>query len=548
MWYLKEALLMLALVGGTSCSQAPQETHLERALRHQAGGDLRNASAEIHAAVSEAPNDAQLRRHSGLIYLEAGDAPAAEIAFRKALGFGINADDEFNLGFARALFLQNKPTAVLELLKDKQFATNATGLAAEILSSKALGTIDEKRAKRNFLEILKQLDQRSFVHADVVDADAILGTLRSEREQYPALRAAFEYRDWLKDLPVGEWVTLHRQSVHDDVLFMRQEHGGSAFDSKRGRLVLFGSDTHDYGDVMGKNWKNNVFFFDPALAEWTQSYAQDSVKTYTVNAAGIPVAGEHGDHPWAMHTYGAVTYDESLDQLVVASYPAHEEPGKFTYLLQTIWPKIGRHPTWLMDLASNRWEALEAPAESFFLNAVAYDADRSVVVGYKDTGVFELSGSPRAWHRIFDKGFLGPDNNIVYDSKHKTLVVFGTAAGSNDIAIYEPATRRHQIMPTPGLRPPKYRFAPMAFYPRIGKTVVLIERRVPGHDQMREGITETWLYDLATDAWQQVESATLDYGIYRNYNLEYDNFHDLLLFVPNPYGPASMTTVLALRL
>ena len=65
---------------------------------------------------------------------------------------------------------------------------------------------------------------------------------------------------------------------------------------------------------------------------------------------------------------------------------------------------------------------------------------------------------------------------------------------------------------------------------------------------MREGTTETWLYDLATDTWQQVESATLDYGIYRNYNLKYEKFHDLLLFVPNPYGPASMTTVLALRL
>jgi hypothetical protein len=73
-----------------------------------------------------------------------------------------------------------------------------------------------------------------------------------------------------------------------------------------------------------------------------------------------------------------------------------------------------------------------------------------------------LSGSPLAWHRIFDKGLLGPDNNMVYDTKRKTLVVFGGVPLSNDIAIYEPATRRHQIMPTPGPRPPKYRFAPMS--------------------------------------------------------------------------------------
>jgi hypothetical protein len=61
-------------------------------------------------------------------------------------------------------------------------------------------------------------------------------------------------------------------------------------------------------------------------------------------------------------------------------------------------------------------------------------------------------------------------------------------------------------------------------------------------------VTETWLYDLGKDEWEQVETATLDFGIYRNYNLEYDPFHNLLLFIPNPYGPLSLTRVLALRL
>ncbi len=60
---------------------------------------------------------------------------------------------------------------------------------------------------------------------------------------------------------------------------------------------------------------------------------------------------------------------------------------------------------------------------------------------------------PRAWHGIFAKGLLDLDNNIVYDSKHEAFVVYGSARESNDIAIYEPATKRHQIMPTPGLRP-----------------------------------------------------------------------------------------------
>jgi tetratricopeptide (TPR) repeat protein len=526
------------LVGSASCTQ-DHETHLERALRYKANGDLTQALTEIHAAVGEAPKDAELRRQSGLIYLDNGDGAAAEIEFRKAFELGTHADDEINLALARSLLLQNKHAALDVFLKGKTFSSNATALPASILAAQALDRIDEQRARRAFLEVLKQLDKRSFPHADTIDTGAVLAALTSERDRYPSLKAAIDYRDRLRNLPVGQWITLHQQTANDEVFFFRQNHGGSAFDTKRGRLVLFGSDTHDYGDIMGKNWSNSVYFFDPAVGVWTESYPKDPVASYTVNDAGLPVAGERADHPWAMHTYGALAYDPRLDQMVVASYPAHEEPGKFTYLLQKIWPRIQRHPTWLYDLASNRWSALDAPAESFFQNTIAYDSDRDVIVGYKDTGVFELSGSPRTWNRIFDKGLLGPDNNMVYDSKHKTLVVFGGVPLSNDVAIYEPSTRRHEIMPTPGLRPPKYRFAPMAFHPRLGKTVVLVERRGPKEQHDRGGTTETWLYDLGSDAWQQVTSATLDYGIYRNYDLQYDPDHDFLLLIPNPYGPSA---------
>ena len=31
---------------------------------------------------------------------------------------------------------------------------------------------------------------------------------------------------------------------------------------------------------------------------------------------GLPVAGDDGDHPWAMHTFGAVVYDTARDEMV----------------------------------------------------------------------------------------------------------------------------------------------------------------------------------------------------------------------------------------
>ncbi|OPX22239.1 MAG: hypothetical protein B1H04_05340 [Planctomycetales bacterium 4484_123] len=73
--------------------------------------------------------------------------------------------------------------------------------------------------------------------------------------------------------------------------FRRQAHGGSCFDTKRGRLVLFGSNTH------GRTWMNSPLFFDPVTTTWSRAYDDDKPETYTVNAEGIPVAGSRGDHP-----------------------------------------------------------------------------------------------------------------------------------------------------------------------------------------------------------------------------------------------------------
>src|SRR5262245_8319083 len=67
-------------------------------------------------------------------------------------------------------------------------------------------------------------------------------------------------------LPAGRWVEIHRQQPTDAVRFHRQWHGGSAFDTRRGRIVLFGSDTH------GHDWTNSPLFFDVASLKWTRAY------------------------------------------------------------------------------------------------------------------------------------------------------------------------------------------------------------------------------------------------------------------------------------
>jgi len=338
----------------------------------------------------------------------------------------------------------------------------------------------------------------------------------------------------IDEVPAGIWTQIHEQGPNDTVRFKRQAHGGAAFDSRRGRLILFGSDEH------GADWTNSPLFFDPDAREWSRLYPDDDASTYHVNDAGIPVAGIDGDHPWAMHTMGAVVYHARLDALIVSSFPEHLQPGRFTDAMAHVWPAIRRHPTWMLELERGRWKPLAAPAEPFFPYATAYDPGRGVVIGYKSQGVFELSGTPPAWTKILVPGLLGYGNNVAFDTRHDALIVFGSNLGGSDVVLYQSATRRHQRMPTPGLRPPAQAYRPMAFHPASGKTVVLFDRAEAG-----KRWSETWLYDLGADAWTRLE-ARLPFALGMNYNLVYDSLRGVLLLVGDPNG--GPTGVWALRL
>jgi len=365
-----------------------------------------------------------------------------------------------------------------------------------------------------------------------VPEDRAVAGLTSQRKLNPML---------LK-LPVGRWVKIHEQKPGDEVAFKRQAHAGSAFDTRRGQIIIFGSDTH------GEDWSNSPLSFDVASLTWSRLYPDDDPGTYRVDSQGNPVAGVDGSHPWAMHTFGAVEYDPVGDALVVSSFPAHLEPGRFTDVLAGVWPRIGRHPTWILHLETGRWAPLRDRAVHFFPYATAYDHDRRVIIGYKSAGVFELDLRSSAWKQVAPKGLLGYHNNAVYDSRHKALVAFGSSENSNDVVVYEPATKRHFRMKTPGVRPPAAQHNPMAFHSGIAKTVVLVDR-APGNTptpDLSEMRAETWLYDLGKDEWTQARSATLPFGCGMNFNMEYDPVHNLLLLVAN--APELPTAVWALRL
>jgi hypothetical protein len=335
----------------------------------------------------------------------------------------------------------------------------------------------------------------------------------------------------LLELPAGRWIKIHQQAPGDAVTFIRQSHGGSAFDSRRSQLVLFGSDSH------GRDWTNSPLIFDLTTLQWQRRYADDDVATYRVSAAGLPVAGSDGDHPWAMHTFGAVTYDPAADRIVVASYPGHMEPGRYTNALAHLWPVVRRHPTWLFDPGSGDWTALAGEPVHFFPHSIDYDSTRGVVLGYRDDGVYELSLARQEWRRVATPGLLGWGSNAVYDSRQQALVVFGSHENGNEVVAYWPASGRHRVMPTPGPRPRGGCNVPFAYHAGLGRSVALVDGQTGA---------ETWLYDLGRDRWERVETADLPFDVGMDYNLEYDPTHELLLLVAAP--PGEPVAVWALRI
>ena len=341
---------------------------------------------------------------------------------------------------------------------------------------------------------------------------------------------------WNK-LPANRWVEVHRQREGDAVRFWRQEHGGSCFDSRRGRLILFGSNTH------GEDWENSPLTFDTQRREWSRLYPWDESATYTVTAEGLPVAGPRGEHPWAMHTFGAVEYDAERDEMVVCSYPQHMEPGRFTNALAGVWGKVTRHPTWVLHLETGKWEALPCEAVHFFPYCAVYDSKRKVIVGYRSDGVFELGGEPRQWKRVEKKGYLGYHTNAAYDAANEAVVVFGSNENANDVVVYRPGVE-HGVRPTPGVRPPRDQHTPMCYEPVSQRVVVLVD----APDAAERTETQTWLYDTAADAWEKLPEATLPFPLGMNYTMEYDPGHGACLLVARAPGEGGWATaVFALR-
>lgn len=323
-------------------------------------------------------------------------------------------------------------------------------------------------------------------------------------------------------IPENRWLKIHQQSKTDKTSFARQRHSGSAWDSKRQRLIIFGSDTH------GENWDNSIYTFNLENIAWRQEYSPTSIESYTVDRSGVPITkSKNGPRPWAMHTFDAINYLPHNDQLVVASYPNHLKPGRFGNWLETLWPKITRHPTWIYDFSKKSWHIVEGKAQQFFPYATAYNTKTNNIIGFRPNGIFEFNSNTATWAKVGKNSVHAYHTQAIYDAKNDTFLIFGGSQISNDIHTYKAGETKSVKKITVGETPPKTQHTPFAYHKKMAKAVALVDTT------SKDTGAETWVYDLNQNFWEQIETATFPYKVGMNYHMQYSPNYNLLVLFTN---------------
>lgn len=344
-------------------------------------------------------------------------------------------------------------------------------------------------------------------------------------------------------LKPNTWVKLHQP---DSLDWRRQRHSGLAYDSKRGTLLIFGSDTH------GNNWDNSVHEFNPVTLRWTTHYPPAPRETYRADEQGHAIAGTDRLLPWAMHTYDTIVYDAKLDALLVSAVPEHNPAGKHV-------PEAKIHPTWLYDLKTHRWTIFPnrgKPYPSFFAGASAYDEARDVITVYK-RGIWELGPKRDEWKRVGNgSGQHKIHYSMVYDNKHRNLAVFGDYSNSNAVWIYtpgDPGTQKgHWVKKQPegDFCTPDQTF-PVAFDSENGLFLLITRNKNRSVDKKgrehwgKAKSSSTFIYNPETNRYHKLPDADMD-TFRMNYMMAYDRFHKVFLLVTGDWRKPPV--VWALRL
>lgn len=349
----------------------------------------------------------------------------------------------------------------------------------------------------------------------------------------------------LLTLKPNVWVKIHQPQK---ATWRRQEHAGIAYDSKRGTILIFGSDTH------GLDWDNEIHEFDPVEEQWTAHYQRTGKESYRADEAGNAIAGKDKLLPWAMHTFDNLIYDPKLDALVVTALPQHNP------MLKEV-KNVKMHPTWIYDLKTHEWHIFDNKGKqspNFFAAASVYDPNRDVIVAYRKGGIWEIGPERDEWKKATDESHHEIHFMMEYDTRHKKIAVFGDYHNSNEVWIYTPGHKAgvkgiwEKKIPL-GDECPKDQHFPVAFDTDNGVFLLISDNWRYEKDEsgkmkaLLPKKSNTFIYDLATNRYHKLAQADME-PLGMNYMMVYDKYHKVFLLVTGDHMEPTIVWALKLDL
>ena len=381
-----------------------------------------------------------------------------------------------------------------------------------------------------FPETIGERDPQHWIPIAVLVSVTILASCTSETDTDVAVDNTL----FLLDLPPNRWVKYHEQK---DGRWWRKGRAGVAYDSVRGSLLVFGSDTH------GGDWDNVVHEFVPKLRQWVHHGTNADSTTYQVTSQGFPMAGNK--MPWAMHTYDGVEFDRSSDVLVVAASPGHNPIKKKL-------SKAQFHPIWIYERRTKQWsifdDRLGTAPPGFFGAATAYDeVDKSTYICKSGLWSSNLTANtlkktgkaPNCLHRT-----------MVFDSWRRDLYIFGDYKETCsflrfNIGFYVDETSEWEKLTPSGDRCTPYSSVPVAFDEKNGVFLLVVNDTRDGGDKKKGKTARTLTYDPETNSYEELEDTTLP-AIGMNFMMVWDEVHPVFFLLTGNWKNGIEVWVLSL--
>ncbi len=348
--------------------------------------------------------------------------------------------------------------------------------------------------------------------------------------------AQLENTLFLINLPANRWIKYHHLKDDD---WWRQSHAGLAYDSTRGSLLVFGSDTH------GQDWDNVVHEFMPRQREWVHHGVKSTPNTYKVNSEGQRVAGATDLAPWASHTYDGVEYDPIRDNLVIVASPSHNPINKQI-------PGLKSDAIWLYGMDKEKWSIFETQSGNapgnYFGAAMAYDEvnDRFFIckeglwlLEFQNKNLRKIGSAPNCLHRT-----------LAFDSRRGFLYIFGSYKGTCVVSRYKAGVfldeyaEWEEIAPTGDDCTP-YSSVPVAFDKKVGVFLLVVDQpKIPADPKTKSAAT--LVYDPQINTYEKLlDSQAPTVGM--NFMMAWDSVHEVFFLLTGDWKNGMTVWVLRLE-